>query len=164
MNSKQPLLTQVIIWQSQYRQKPSADHIAMCHRMELCARSVGINKYTDPPWVGVMRGEGRDSQGRERLEWFSFKIILFIFGCAGSLLLRELFSGCSQRGLLSSGLQASHGGAFSCCGAQALGHVGFSSSAHGLSHFGSQAPQHGLVLWHTGFIALRHVGSFQIRD
>ena len=29
-------------------------------------------------------------------------IYLFIFGCAGSLLLRGLFSGCSERGLLSS--------------------------------------------------------------
>ena len=79
MNSKQPLLSQVIIWQSQHTQKPSADHTAMCHRMELCARSAGTNKYTDPPWAGMMRGEGRDSQGREHLEWFSFKIILFIY-------------------------------------------------------------------------------------
>ena len=48
---------------------------------------------------------------------------LFIFGHAGSFLLCRLFSGCSERGLLSSrGTQASHGGGFSCWGAAALGH------------------------------------------
>ena len=71
------------------------------------------------------------------------KIIPFIFGCAGPLLLLRLFSGC--------GAWASHWGDFSCCGAQAVGHVGFSS-------WGSRAPEHRLstcgtqalvVLWHV---------------
>ena len=53
--------------------------------------------------------------------------ILFIFGCAGSLLLHGLLSSYREqklffvtvRGLLESG-------SFSCCGVQALGHKGFS--------------------------------------
>ena len=52
---------------------------------------------------------------------------LFIFGCAGSLLSRKLFPSCGELGLLSScRAWASHGGVFSCCGAQALALAGFS--------------------------------------
>ena len=55
------------------------------------------------------------------------------------------FSGCSERGLLSScGAQASRGG-FSRCRTQALG---------------SRAQW----LWRTGFVAPWHVGSSQTRD
>ena len=54
-------------------------------------------------------------------------VYLFIFGCAGSLLVWA-FSSCSEWGLLSScGAQSSHCGGFSCYRAQALGHTGFSS-------------------------------------
>ena len=53
---------------------------------------------------------------------------IFIFGCAGSLLLLGLFSRYEKRGLLSScGVRASHCSGFSCCRAQALGHAGFHS-------------------------------------
>ena len=55
-------------------------------------------------------------------------IYLFVFGCAGSSLLHRLFSSCGEPGLLPScGARASHCGGFSCCRAQALGTVGFSS-------------------------------------
>ena len=54
-------------------------------------------------------------------------VYLFIFGCAGSLLVWA-FSSCSEWGQLSScGAQSSHCGGFSCYRAQALGHTGFSS-------------------------------------
>ena len=57
-----------------------------------------------------------------------FFFFLIIFGCIGSLLLCGLFSSCGQWGLLSCfGAQVSHCGGFSCCRAQALGHVDFSS-------------------------------------
>ena len=49
-------------------------------------------------------------------------IYLFkIFGCAGSLVfLGQLFSSCSNQGLLSScNVQTFYCGGFSCCGAQA---------------------------------------------
>jgi len=45
--------------------------------------------------------------------------MLFIFGCAGSLLLCGFFSRCSLRASRCSGL--------SCCGAQALWSLGISS-------------------------------------
>ena len=46
-----------------------------------------------------------------------------IFGCAGSSLLRGLFSSCSERGLLSScGGWAFHCSGFSCCGPWTLEH------------------------------------------
>ena len=55
-------------------------------------------------------------------------IILFIFGCARSLLLLGLFSSCGKHGLLSScRAQTSHYSGFSCWGARALGRLGFSS-------------------------------------
>ena len=55
-------------------------------------------------------------------------IYLFIFGCSGSPFLCGLFFSCGDQGLLSSRrAQASHGGGFSHCGAQALGRPGFRS-------------------------------------
>ena len=53
---------------------------------------------------------------------------MLIFGCAGSLLLHELFPGCGEGGLLSGcGVRSSHCGDVSCCVQQGLGHTGFSS-------------------------------------
>ena len=47
---------------------------------------------------------------------FFKKVYLFLFGCAGSLLLGGLFFGCGEWGLLSScSAQASHRGGFSRC-------------------------------------------------
>ena len=64
----------------------------------------------------------------EDLSFLKILLFIFIFGCAGSLLLHGLFSSCSEQGLLlSCHVQASHWGSFSCCGAWALGCVGFSS-------------------------------------
>ena len=55
-------------------------------------------------------------------------LFINIFDCAGSLLLRGLFSSCRELELPSRcGVWASHCRGFSCCGAQALGHVGISS-------------------------------------
>ena len=71
------------------------------------------------------------------------KIYLSIFGHTGSSLLHELFSSCSEQGLLSScGAWASHCGGFSCCRAWALGYTGCSSC-------GSRALEHGLNSWGT---------------
>ena len=54
-------------------------------------------------------------------------LFIFIFGCAGSLLLCGLFSSFREQGLVfSCGVWASHCGGFSC-GLWALGHEGFSS-------------------------------------
>ena len=106
--------------------------------------------------TGQPLGDGKrvsvTALGKQRLHgltslfffFFSFySYYLFIFGCAGSSWLLELFSSCSERGLLSScGVRASHCGHFSCCGVQALGRVGFSSCAHGLSTCGFWAPKH----------------------
>ena len=64
-----------------------------------------------------------------------FAFFLFNVGvcCAGSSLLRGLFSSCGKRELLSScSVQASHCGGFSCCRAQALGGVGSVVAVPGL--------------------------------
>ena len=68
-----------------------------------------------------------------------FIIVLYLFiekfeeGSAGSSLLLRLFSSCREQGLLSScSVRASHCSAFSCCGAQALGHQGFIVAVPGL--------------------------------
>ena len=57
------------------------------------------------------------------------KPVLFIyFGCAGSSLLCRLFSSCSEwRLLCSCHVGVSHYSGVSCCGACALGCVGFNS-------------------------------------
>ena len=53
-------------------------------------------------------------------------LFIFIFGSAGSSLLRKLFSRCGEWGRLSSGEQDSHCCGMSCCGAWVLGLEGFS--------------------------------------
>ena len=62
-------------------------------------------------------------------------IYLFIYGCAWSSLMLRLFSRCGKQGLLSScGTWGSHCSDFSCSGARALGHMGFSSGSRALEH------------------------------
>ena len=87
-------------------------------------------------WIVISFSRG-SSQPRHRTQvshiagrcfnlWATMSV--FIFGCAGSLLLCQLFSSCGKWGLLSScGARASHCGDFSCCRVRALGHDGFSS-------------------------------------
>ena len=76
------------------------------------------------------------------------KIIYFIFGCAGSLLLCGLFSGCGEQGLLSShGAQASRYSGLFCCGSPALGHSRFSrSGGSGGKEYVCSARDLGLIL------------------
>ena len=67
-------------------------------------------------------------------------LYLFIFGCAGSSLLREGFLQLGRAGAtLHCGAQASHCGGFSCCGARSLGAWASVVVAHGLSSCSSQA-------------------------
>lgn len=74
------------------------------------------------------------------------KIILFIFGCAKSLLLLGLFSVCGKQGLLSScGARASHHSGFSCCRAWAQGVWALVVAAPRLSSCRSWAPGHRLT-------------------
>ena len=76
---------------------------------------------------------------------YLFLKILFNSGCAGSLLLRSLFSSCGKQGLLSScSAQASRHGGFFHCRAQALGHAGLSSVLRGVWSTGSIVVAHGL--------------------
>ena len=69
------------------------------------------------------------------------------------------FLGCGEWGPLSAcNAWASHWGGFSCCETWALGHKGFSSC-------GAWALENRFKwLWHMGLVALKHVGSAQIRD
>ena len=74
-----------------------------------------------------------------------FKIDLFnCFGCAGPLVLQMGFLYLQPAGAaLCCGTRAPHCTGFSCCGAQALGHAGFSSCS-GFSGCDSQAQEHRL--------------------
>ena len=66
----------------------------------------------------------------------------------------QAFSSCREWGLLSGcGVQASHCNGFSCWGAWAPGHEGFSCRS-------TQAEQ----LWHTGLVAPWHLESSWARD
>ena len=60
-----------------------------------------------------------------------FKNYLFLVA-VGLCCYTQAFSSCSEWGLLPSwSVWASHCGDFSCCGARALGHEGFSSYGAG---------------------------------
>ena len=83
-----------------------------------------------------------------------------IFGCAGSLVfLDQLFSSCSNQGLLSScNVQTFYCGGFSCCGAQAL-------RTHRLQYLwlvGFRVRVQ--YLWHMHLTAPWHLGSSWTRD
>ena len=89
---------------------------------------------------------------------------LFIFGCAGSLLLLRLLSRCDEQGLLSPcGVQASHCAGFSCWGTWDLGLVGSVVAAHG-----SVVAAHGSVVaipWvpNTGSIVVPRLSCLMAR-
>ena len=94
-------------------------------------------------------------------------IYLFIFGCAGSLLLHRLFSSYGEWRLLSScSKQASHCSG-PCSGAQALGSKGFSDCgvrASAIVAPGLQSTGSVVVGGGRGLVAPRHAGSSQTRD
>ena len=78
--------------------------------------------------------------------FFGMYTLLYVFGCAGSLLVQWVFSSCGEWGLLSTcSAQSSHCGGFSCFGAQALGAWASVIVGHGLSSCDF------LALGHTGF-------------
>ena len=78
--------------------------------------------------VGYSPWGRKESDTTERLHFHPyFYLLIFIFDCAGPLLLCGLFSSCGKWGYSVAAAQTSHRSGFSCCGAWALGHVGFSS-------------------------------------
>ena len=96
-----------------------------------------------------------------------FYLIIFSFGCVGSLLLPGLFSSCGEQGpLFRCGVQASQSRGFSCCRAQAGGHSSFSSCSRRAQKLwwplGSRAQAQSL--WPTGLVVPWHVGFSWIRD
>ena len=84
------------------------------------------------------------------LNFYSFMAVLTLHCCA------QTFASWEEQRLLSRcDMQASHSGKFSCCGAQALGHMGFNScglqvSEDGLSGYGSLDLEHKLSSCGTG--------------
>ena len=64
--------------------------------------------------------------------FFNNLTYLFVYGCAGSLLLCGPSSSCGDQGLPFLAAQASRGGGFSCCRAQALGSRASAVTASGL--------------------------------
>ena len=83
----------------------------------------------------------------------SVLFIFFIFCCVGSLMLQELFSSCSELGLLSSySAQAFCSSGFSCCRAWAVG-TWASVVVHGLSS--------AQLLSHVGLFAIPWTAAYQ---
>ena len=79
--------------------------------------------------------------------------------CVGFLYLRS--AGAS----LCCSVWSSHCSGSSCCGAQALGHMGFNSCTWGYSSYSLWAPEYGLSSCGTQVIVvLWHVGSSWSRD
>ena len=78
-------------------------------------------------------------------QFFLTLIYLLIFWLFWVFITAWDFSSCSEQGLLSScNAWASHSGGFSCCGAQALGHSGFSNGSTWAQQVHSRAPEHRL--------------------
>jgi len=98
-------------------------------------------------------------------------VFIYLFGCAGSLLLHRLFCGCGRQGLLSGcAAQASHSSGFSCCGAQSVwtsvvAALGSVVVVHGLSCpmaygiFWDQESNPCLLHWQADSLPLNHQGS-----
>ena len=79
--------------------------------------------------------------------------------CVGFLYLRSAGSS------LCCSVWSSHCSGSSCCGAQALGHMGFDSCTWGYSSYSLWAPEYGLSSCGTQVIVvLWHVGSSWSRD
>ena len=92
-------------------------------------------------------------QQRSLFDFLKF-IYVFIFGCAGSLLLSGLFASCGEWGLLfSCSVWASQWSGFSCCRAWVLECIGFRSCCSWAQY-----------LRHIDLAASWHVGSSQTRD
>ena len=72
-------------------------------------------------------------------------ISISFFGCAGSLLLRGLFSSCGERGLLSSCGQCSGFSLWWVLLVQSMGTRVSVVAAHGLNNCDSGAPEHRLT-------------------
>ena len=75
---------------------------------------------------------------------FFFKKIYLLMAELGLRCCTQASSGCSEWATLRCGVQASHCGGFSCCGAQALGARASVAVACRLSSWGSQALEHRL--------------------
>ena len=107
--------------------------------------------------------------GRQSTAWASALLSQALFlggGCAQSLLLHRLCSGCGERGALSGcGAWPSRCSGFSSYGAWAPGPPGFSGGRVWAQELwppgcGAQARW----LWFTALVPLRHVGSSWTRD
>ena len=114
---------------------------------------------------------GLSALGLLYIKNYYFKIILFIyslfiFGCAGSSLLRGLFSSCSEWGLLSScSVWASHCVGFSCCGARALGYRLNSCGLVALQHMEPRSGTEPMSLALAGrFFNTGHQGSPYLKN
>ena len=74
---------------------------------------------------------------------YTLSCYFFIFGCAGSSLLPELFPSCGELRLLSrGGAWTCRCGGFSCCRAQALGTWASVVATRGLISWGSRTLEH----------------------
>ena len=123
-------------------------------------RSKAMAPHSSPlawktPWTEEPGGlQSMGSQSQTRLSGFT--LFLTVLCCC---------SGSSLVVTIQGYAWTSHCSSFSCCGAPALGCMGFNSCgtwAQKLRIPGSRAQAQ--QLWHTGLVAPQHVGSSQIRD
>jgi len=120
------------------------------HSSVLAWRIPGTGEPGELPSMGSHR-VGHDWSDLAAAEWLTHTFLYLYFACAGSSLLRGLFSGWREQRLLSScGAQASHCGGFACCGSQVCG----------LSSCCSQALELRLNRWWCmDLVALQHMAS-----
>lgn len=109
----------------------------ICLRVYICGKTLeALNQV----WELV------DGNRPMLVSWFAVVVLnnLFNFGCAESVLLCKLCSGCGEWGLLSSCRvgASEHLRGFSCCRARVLGCSGCSTAVPGLWSTGSVAPCH----------------------
>ena len=91
-----------------------------------------------PSWQSKCRSCKENLKSPREVLFFFFNICLFNLAVLGLCCCEQAFCSCGKQGLLFTYVsQASHHGGFSCCRAQAVALMGFSSC-------GSQAPEPGL--------------------
>ena len=97
------------------------------------------------PWTedpgGLQSMGSQESDMTQRLDHHHHHLWL----CRG-FITHGLFCSCNKWGYSSRSAWASRCGGFSCCGAQALWHAGFSSAADGLSSCGFQVQSVGSIV------------------
>ena len=118
------------------------------------------------PWLEKLMRKSVNTIPQKQVQKQSILFIFLNYLCMGLHCCLQAFCSCGEQGLLSScDKRTYHCGAFSCCGAQALGALASVVVVHGLSCsvacgiFLDQGSNLCPLHWQAGYYPLDHQGS-----